>query len=176
MIWKPDAETEAKRDSMKGMNRSSMSLHERCVVLLDQYPWSIGTRVGVGFITPYALHQVCDKEQHFWCVVGWFLAILFLLRLGPAIVRRLLPFSKEAHLIWGERRQLAKRFDSYQWQKLFWMGIGMMCYAILWGNVWNATSTLLVFCLIGGGLGVLRWTRRNERATSVNLEEKMSKG
>ncbi len=150
------------------MDRSSMPFHERLTLLLDQYPWSIGTRVGLGFITPYVLHQMCDNEQQFWCVNGLFVAILFLLRLGPALVRRLVPFSREAQLIWGERRQLAKRFDSYQWQKLFWMGIGMTGYAMVSGRVGNAVGTLIVFCLIGGGLGVLIWGRRGEEAVSVH--------
>ncbi|HBH78693.1 MAG TPA: hypothetical protein DDY39_02595 [Nitrospira sp.] len=140
-----------------------MPVHERCVVLLDQYPWSIGTRIGLGFITAYVLRQLCDNGQQVWYVIGSFLAILFLLRLGPAMVRRLVPFSKEAHLTWWERRQLAKRFDSYQWQKLFWMGIGMAGYAMLGRNVGNAIGVLVALCLLGGGLGALLWVRRNER-------------
>lgn len=157
------------RGRMKVVDHSSMPFHERCVVLLDQYPWNIGTRMGLGSVTPYVLHQMCDTEQPFWCVIGSFLAILFLLRLGPAVIRRLVPFSNEAQRIWGERRQLAKRFDSYQWQKLFWMGIGMAGYAMTWGNVGDAIGTLLVFCLISGGLGTLFWVRRNGRPVGVNI-------
>lgn len=152
---------------MKAMDRSSMPFHERCVVLLDQYPWSIGTRIGLGSMTPYVLRQLCDNEQQVWCVIGSFLVILFLLRLGPVMVRRFVPFSKEAHLIWAERRQLAKRFDSYQWQKLFWMGIGMAGYAMIWGNVGSAIGVLLVLCLLGGGLGVLIWGRRSEKIVNA---------
>ncbi len=154
---------------MKAMDCSSMLLHERCVVLLDQYPWSIGTRIGLGFMIPYVLPQLCDNEQRVGCLIGSFVAILFFLRLGPVMVRRLMPFSKEVHLIWGERRQLAKRFDSYQWQKLFWMGIGMAGYAMIWGNVGNVIGALIVFCLIGGGLGALFWVRRNESTVGVNI-------
>lgn len=157
------------RGRMEVVDHSSLPFHERCVVLLDQYPWSIGTRIGLGSVTPYVLHKMCDTEQPFWCVIGSFLAILFLLRLAPAVVRRLVPFSEEAQRIWRERRQLAKRFDSYQWQKLFWMGTGMAGYAMTRGNVGNATGTLLVFCLIGGGLGVLLWVRRHGRRLGVNI-------
>lgn len=145
-----------------------MHFLERCVVLLDQYPWSIGTRIGLGSMTPYVLRQLCDNEQQVWCVSGSFFALLFLLRLGPVMVRRLVPFSNEAHLIWSERRQLAKQFDSYQWQKLFWMGIGMAGYAMIWGNVGTAISALIGFCLIGGGLGALFWVRRNDGIVGVS--------
>jgi hypothetical protein len=150
------------------MDLSSLPFHERCVVLLDQYPWSMCTRVGVGFMIPPVLWQLCDDEQSVWCAAGSFLGILFLLRLGSAIVRRLFPFSREAQLIWKERRQLAKRFDSYQWQKLFWMGIGMAGYGLMWGNLGSAIGALIGFCLIGGGLGALLWVRRNERMVSVH--------
>lgn len=155
------------KSSMKVMDHSLMPLNERCVVLLDQYPWSLCTRVGIGLIIPPVLSQLCDDEQQVWCVIGSFLGILFLLKLGPAIFRRLLPFSREAHLIWAERRQLTKRFDSYQWQKLFWMGIGMLGYAMVFGNVRKAIGVLTAFCLIGGGLGVLLWFRRKERVVGV---------
>jgi len=152
------------------MDHSSMPFHERYLLLLEQYPWSIGTRIGVGFIILPVLSHFCDDQRQIWCVTGSFLGILFLLRLGPAIVRKFLPFSQEAHLIWMERRQLAKRFDSYQWQKLFWMGIGMAGYAMVSGNAGNAIGALLVFCLIGGGLGVLIWGRRGEKVVSVHCK------
>lgn len=155
-------EQRQEKSSMKEMDRSSTPFHERCIVLLDQYPWSMATRVMIGLITPPVLGQLCDDEQLVWCAAGSFLGILFLFRLGPAIVRRLLPFSKETHLIWAERRQLAKRFDSYQWQKLLWMGIGMAGYAVISGNIGNTIGTLIGFCLIGGGLGTLLSVRRNE--------------
>ena len=53
------------------------------------------------------------------------LAGLFLLRLVPAALRRLLPFSTETQDVWRERRRLGKRYDSYQWRKLLWIGLGI---------------------------------------------------
>lgn len=155
-------EQEQEKGSMNRIDRPSMSFYERCLVLLDEYPLSICIRVGIGSSLPFVLRQMCNDKQPVWCTTGLFLGILFMLRLGPAVSRRLLPFSTEAHLIWAERRQLAKRFDSYQWQKLFWMGIGMAGYAMISGNVGNAIGMLIAFCLIGGGLGVLRWIRMSE--------------
>jgi len=60
-----------------------------------------------------------------WSLACFFLAGLFLLRLVPAILRRLLPFSAETQEVWRERRKLGKRYDSYQLRKLLWIGVGI---------------------------------------------------
>ena len=140
-----------------------MPFHERCALLLDEYPWSVFWRVGVGFVMPPLFSRLCDNEYHVWCVTGLFVGILLSLRLVTAIMRKLLPFSKEVRVIWDERRQMAKRFDSYQWQKLLWLGVGMACYAMISEKVGGVVGALILFCLIGGGIGVLLWVRRSAR-------------
>ena len=145
------------------MSLSSMPFHERCVVLLDEYPWSVFCRVGIGFVMPPLFSRLCNNEYHVWCVTGLFLGILVSLRLVTAILRKLVPFSSEVRVIWAERRQLAKRFDSYQWQKLFWLGVGMACYAVVSERVGGVVDVLILLCLIGGGIGVLTWVRRSAR-------------
>lgn len=57
-----------------------------------------------------------------------------MLRLVPAVLRRIFPFSSEAKDLWFQRRNLGKRYDSYQWQKLFWLGLGMLPYAFRRGH------------------------------------------
>jgi hypothetical protein len=42
------------------------------------------------------------------------------------VLRKVLPFSAEAKQIWSDRRQVAKLHDSYQWQKLFWVALGLL--------------------------------------------------
>jgi hypothetical protein len=95
------------------------------------------------------------------------LIILLILRLVPLVVRRRVPFSREASRIWSERRELAKRYDCYQWQKLFWIGLGLAFYSILSGQ-WRdprfeaASTAVSAFCLLSGGAGLAlwRWKRR----------------
>ena len=152
---------------MKMMN-VSMPFHERCVLALDQYPWSVGSRMAIGFVISPLLSLLCGNEYQVWCVAGLFVGILLSLKLGCTIVRKLLPVSKEVHAIWSERRQLAKRYDSYQWQKLFGMGIGMAGHAMILGNVGNTMGLLILFCLIGGGLGVLFWIQKDESVVGLH--------
>lgn len=139
---------------------TQLPTHERCIALLDDYPWSAFYRVGLGYVMLPLFSLLCGKECRDWCVAGVFLGTLFALRLATAILRKALPFSNEVKVIWAERRQMAKRFDSYQWQKLFWLGIGMASYAMISAKVGGVVGVLIVFCLTSGGLGVLLWRRR----------------
>jgi len=41
-----------------------------------------------------------------------FIGLLVALRVGPAVLRMVLPFSRETKDIWFRRRQIAKRYDS----------------------------------------------------------------
>jgi hypothetical protein len=140
---------------------TQLPTHERFIALLDDYPWSAFYRVGLGYVMLPSFSLLCGKDFHDWCVVGAFLGTLLSIRLVMAVLRKVLPFSNEVRTIWAERRQMAKRFDSYQWQKLFWLGIGMACYAMTSAKFGGVLGVLAVFSLTSGGLGVLLWRRRS---------------
>ena len=99
-----------------------------------------------------------------------FLVLLLSLRLAPAVFRRAFAFSREAKDLWFERRNLGKRYDSYQWQKLFWIGIGMALHALQSRQHFPAALALAATCLVAGAFGVLVWryrvTRRQAREVS----------
>ena len=44
-------------------------------------------------------------------------------------------FRRSEDNLWLERRNIAKQHDSYQWQKLFWIGLGMLPYAFIGGGL-----------------------------------------
>src|SRR5262249_57794993 len=91
---------------------------------------------------------------------------------APAAVRALLPFSDAVQGRWFELRQLAKRYDSYQWQKLFWFGLGMVVYLAVPGRrlLSQAIPVLAVVCIGAGAAGLATWRVRlaqlKERATA----------
>jgi hypothetical protein len=88
-----------------------------------------------------------------------FVGLLVALRVGPAVLRHVLPFSADAKEIWAVRRNIAKLHDSYQWQKLFWIGLGLLPYAVIGNGLSNGELVVMLFCLIGGSLGLLFWYR-----------------
>jgi hypothetical protein len=72
-----------------------------------------------------------------------------------------IPFTERTKTIWAERRQLAKRYDCYQWQKLLWIGLGMLASAIVTGERSAAVVLLTAICLVSGAAGSIAWRRRS---------------
>jgi hypothetical protein len=139
---------------------TKLRAHERLLVRLDQPPWSALYRIGIGYVMLPLFFRLFGKDAAGWWLVFWFIGVLFALRLLPAILRKALPFSREVSALWFERRQTAKRFDSYQWQKLIWFGIGLAGYAASSRTFGGMVGALTIFCLISGGVGILIWRQR----------------
>jgi hypothetical protein len=138
-----------------------MQHFERFLVDLDSGPSSAVSRVTLGLCIPPAFRALSGAQDRIWIDLVLFLALLIGLRVIPAVLRKLLPFSAEARKIWFDRRQIAKLHDSYQWQKLFWIGIGLLPYAAVGGGLRTGEIVLTVICLAGGGAGLLIWRRIN---------------
>ncbi len=115
--------------------------------------------MALGLAIPPAFRALPGADEHGWTFAALFLAILVLLRVFPAVLRHTLPFSVEATAIWAERRNIAKRYDSYQFQKLFWFGLGLLPYAAIGGGLRNGELTVTLICLTCGGAGLLLWQR-----------------
>jgi hypothetical protein len=136
-----------------------MKFLERFLIGLDSWPWSAISRMALGLsILPIFRALAADRDS-VWTFSALFIGLLVLLRVVPAVLRRVLPFSGEAKKLWAERRNIAKRHDSYQWQKLFWIGLGLLPYALISDGLRNGELAVTLFCLIGGSAGLLFWRR-----------------
>jgi hypothetical protein len=143
---------------------------ERFLVELDSGPSSAVSRVALGLCIPPVFRALSGGADRIWIDLALFLALLIGLRVGPAVLRKVLPFSAEAKQIWFNRRQIAKRHDSYQWQKLFWVGLGLLPYAVAGGGLRTGEWVLTAICLIGGGAGLLIWRRINAAPAAVQIK------
>jgi hypothetical protein len=143
-----------------------MQLLERFLVRLDSGPWSAVSRVVLGFALAPVFHAIAGGHDEVWIALALFVALLIGLRVGPALLRAVLPFSAEAKAIWFQRRQIAKQHDSYQWQKLFWIGLGLLAFAVIGGGLRAGEQVITAFCLIGGVAGLLLW-RRSKAAVEM---------
>src|SRR5271169_6612304 len=119
-----------------------MGTLEKLLVLLESSPWDAVYRLAIGFATVSVFSHVFGKDRSVWAFVAFLLGVLFMLRVAPAVFRRVMPFSDTVQQVWAERRQLAKRYDSYQWQKLLWIGAGLALNAILSNQI--LTSRMMV--------------------------------
>src|SRR5262245_37312629 len=138
-----------------------MKFIEQFLIGLDLGPWSAISRVVLGLAIPPVFRALSGGSDSVWISLALFLGLLVMLRVVPAVLRRALPFSAEAKKIWAERRTLAKLHDSYQWQKLFWIGLGLLPHALLGNGLSNGELLVTIICLIGGSGGLFFWHRAN---------------
>src|SRR5205807_1578420 len=74
-----------------------------------------------------------------------------------AFLRKLLFFSHELREAWSVRRRTAKLYDSFQWRKLMWIGVGLSLYLAVSNRYTAIQIGVSMFCLITGACGMLRW-------------------
>jgi hypothetical protein len=146
----------------------TMPLHDRLLLAIESPPWLALYRIAIGFGVVPAYAAWFGPEGG-WGLVVWFVAVLAALRLACMVLRRIVPASPQVQGAWGERRVLAKKFDSYQWRKLVWFGIGLCAYIAVAGRAGAATGALATFCLIGGVLGELAWRRQRPSTHTASL-------
>jgi hypothetical protein len=130
---------------------------EALLVSVDTSPWDAIYRAAFGFAIPLTVSRLWRKDAVGWASVGLLLGVLFMLRAFPAAFRRSAPFSNTVRSVWAERRRLAKRYDSYQWRKLFWIGVGFALYMALAGRFLISWIAVTSFCLLSGVFGLARW-------------------
>jgi len=130
---------------------------EQVLIDLDSGAWSKLSRVALGLGIVPVFRTLSGGNDSAWTFIVLFLGLLIALRVVPAVLRRGLPFSAEARTIWADRRSIAKQYDSYQWQKLFWIGLGLMPYVFVGGGLRYGELIVTLICLIGGGAGLLAW-------------------
>lgn len=136
-----------------------MKFIERFLVELDSGPWSAICRIVLGFCIAPVFRALTGDDLRIGITFALFLGLLIGLRVVPAVLRMILPFSAETKAIWFQRRQVAKRYDSYQWQKLFWVGVGLLAFAVVGGGLRAGEQVLALVCLVGGGAGLALWRK-----------------
>jgi hypothetical protein len=153
---------------MKPNSLDQSRAYERILVLLDQFPYGAAYRIAIGyFLVPLSSHFPISVHPGL-SLASWLLGVLLALRLLPYVIRKNLPFPERVVAVWQERREIAKRFDSYQWRKLIWFGVGLLAYAASSRHFGGTSAALAVFCVTGGALGVFAWRRRAVTGRAAN--------
>ena len=125
-------------------------------------------RVAIGFATLPTMSLLLGNDGSDWTLVPFLLSILLLLRIVPAVIRKLVPFSGEVREAWAVRRRTAKRYDFYQWRKLMWIGVGFALYIAASDQFSLSRIVVCSTCLLAGAAGMVTW-----RAVSANSKSKL---
>jgi hypothetical protein len=134
----------------------------RMVLALETPPWDSAYRALIGYGIMPAYLQLFGGSSEIWKLLAFFLAILAALRIVPGVLRRVLPFSREVKTVWADRRALAKRYDSYQWRKLFGIGLGWLAYLVIAGKDRDLPLFLAVVCVLAGAFGLAFWHKHRK--------------
>ena len=136
----------------------------KLILGFENPPWDVLYRVVIGYsIMPVTVHLVGHSPAALQ-LLAVFLAVLVSLRIIPGVLRRALPFSREVKNAWAERRAVAKRYDSYQWRKLFGIGVGLLVYVPR--NFQYSAFYLALACVIAGLAGDYLWLKHKRASLS----------
>lgn len=155
------------------MTSDAIRSYEKPLVALDGRPWDALCRIALGLAIVPVLSRFYEGNSD-WAPALFLLSVLFALRLVPAVLRKLIGFSPAAQAVWSERRLRAKHYDSYQWQKLFWIGIGLSAYLVSAGDVSAGKLALAVVCLAAGGAGLMVWRSRTKPGIGTSRSGQLS--
>ena len=129
----------------------------KMILALENPPWDRLYRAAIGYFILPIYYSMMEGHEAPWKLGVFFLAVLASLRIVPGMIRRVLPFSRAVKSIWAERRAMAKRYDSYQWRKLFGIGVGLLVYVPR--NFQYPAFYLALACLIAGLAGDVFWLK-----------------
>ena len=139
------------------MAAGEMGFSDKMLLAIESRPWDVLYRAVLGFATLWAFTRLRGPGTSDWLLAPFLLALFLALRVGPAVLRKAFPFSEAVKQVWAERRQLAKRYDSYQWQKLLGFGMGLALYLVVFKPSSMPIVVIAVGCLLAGILGTLLW-------------------
>src|SRR5262245_10310916 len=97
---------------------------EKILVKLDIGAPGALLRVVLGILLILVV-QAAYPEAGLWILSAYLRAPLFGIKVLAAVARRLVS-SAFVRSHWEWRRRLATGYDSYQWRKLLWFGLGIM--------------------------------------------------
>lgn len=137
----------------------SVGTKERLLLKLDEGAFGALYRSFLGFTIIPAYDFLFGNSGSGWMIIPFLLVVLFGLRVGLAVVRKFVSVPADVAEIWAVRRRTAKYYDSYQWRKLTWIGVGLGFYLALSGDYRAINVALTLFCLFSGIAGMLIWRR-----------------
>lgn len=131
---------------------------EKLLLQIERQPLAALYRMAIGFLL-LLIYQKFVGSNLSTVFLLYFVSVLLAIRVVPLVIRKVLPFSRELQLLWFSRRNLGKEYDSFQWRKLFWIGLGMAAYVVAYGDRTSTHLFVAEICIIGGAVAHLIWRR-----------------
>jgi hypothetical protein len=143
--------------TMNGVTTEQLGVIERGLAMVDEMPGVFVYRGLVGYALGPLYQALVAEPRRSWSFVPFLLVALVALRIVPGLTRRLFPFSIALRELWLQRRLLARRYDSYQWRKLFGFGCGLAAWLVVSRSSALTPWTAAGICGAGGLAGLWCW-------------------
>ena len=94
-------------------------------------------------------------------IIPFVLGTLVIIRFSANVLRRISPVSRVTRNSWAHARLVSKRFDSHQWQKLLWVGLGIGVAGLFERSlsVQYVLFTTAAVCVTSGAVAAMVWRR-----------------
>jgi hypothetical protein len=148
-----------------------MTTLDKILVSIDRRPFDCVVRMLIGFFFIPLLSRLHQDIRSGWVLTIGLILVMLSMRLLPAVARKLLPLSPAIKDIWAERRNISKRFDSFQWQKLLFIGIGLASYILVSREFLTSILGISGFCVLFGAIGWLRWRTQVDRVRNGTVNK-----
>jgi hypothetical protein len=102
-----------------------------------------------------------------WTMSAYLLSMLLAIKVFAAVSRKVVPVSTLVRSHWEWRRNLARYYDSYQWRKLLWFGIGIIVGDAPHGPETTAQWILGLACVAAGAVAEIVWRGHHLRIAPV---------
>jgi hypothetical protein len=112
--------------------------------------------LGILFVPAVA---VVNPQAGLGTMTALLLAMLFAIKLFAGVSRKLAPASTLVRSHWEWRRNLARYYDSYQWRKLLWFGVGILVGGALHWSETTPQWLLGLACVVAGAVAEIMWRR-----------------
>ena len=132
----------------------SLNRVENIILAVDGWPFSALYRMALAFGL-FAVWTRLYGKGGGGMLAAAFLLTLLLLRYIPAVIRRIVPFSSTLKMMWMDRRETGRKYDSYEWRKLFWSGLGFAAYVLYFGDFERPKMALTLACVCAGFAGII---------------------
>jgi hypothetical protein len=142
---------------MKNHYGEEIGQFEKLLLEVDHAPWDALYRTAIGAAVLPLASYFGGQSVSTRTLVLFLVLALFMMRLVPTAIRKLVPFPRAIQQIWADRRQLAKRYDSYQWRKVLWIGAGLSLYMVFSGQFPAPAVGVSALCVLAGIAGQARW-------------------
>jgi len=132
---------------------------ERVLLNLDVGLSGAILRVALGAALVFALHPLVPGVGLAASAVS-LAVMLFGLKAFAAVARKVLPATPAVRARWEWRRNLARNYDSYQWRKLVWLGVGILAAAGASRQQGAWEISLGTACILSGAIAEVAWRRK----------------